>query len=199
MFRGVDCMGFSREALIEAVSAQMPDKRWKHTLGVMDSAVKLAVRYGADPQAAETAAILHDVAKYWPVDKMRKIIEDHRLSQELLVHDKQLWHAEVGAFVAENDYEIRDPDILNAIRYHTSGREGMSLLEKVVCLADYIEPGRDFPGVDHIRKQAKVSLEEGLVAGFDSTIRVLLEKRRIVFPLTMLARNDLVRVLEEKE
>ncbi|MCL6605186.1 MAG: bis(5'-nucleosyl)-tetraphosphatase (symmetrical) YqeK [Paenibacillus sp.] len=191
-------MEYSREALIEAVSAQMPDKRWKHTLGVMDSAVKLAIRYGADPERAETAAILHDVAKYWPVDRMRKIIEDHALSEVLLSHDKQLWHAEVGAFVAEKEYGITDPEVLDAIRYHTSGREGMSILEKIVCLADYIEPGRDFPGVDQIRKLAKVSLEEGLVAGFDSTIRVLLEKRRIVFPLTVLARNDLVRVLEEK-
>jgi len=192
-------MEYSREALIEAVSSQMPDKRWKHTLGVMESAVKLANRYGADPQRAETAAILHDVAKYWSVDKMRKIIEDHALSQELLSHDKQLWHAEVGAFVAEKEYGIQDREVLDAIRYHTSGREGMSLLEKIVCLADYIEPGRDFPGVDQIRRQSKISLEEGLLAGFDSTIRVLLEKRRIIFPLTMLARNDLVRVLEEKE
>lgn len=198
MFIGVDCMVYSREALIEAVSAQMPDKRWKHTLGVMESSVKLAGRYGADPERAETAAILHDVAKYWPVDRMRKIIEENNLSQDLLRHDKQLWHAEVGAYVAEQEYGISDPEILDAIRYHTSGREGMGLLEKIVCLADYIEPGRDFPGVDHIRKLAKVSLEEGLVAGFDSTIRLLLEKRRIVFPLTMLARNDLVRVLEEK-
>ncbi|WP_410512225.1 bis(5'-nucleosyl)-tetraphosphatase (symmetrical) YqeK [Paenibacillus sp. BR2-3] len=191
-------MEYSREALIEAVSAQMPDKRWKHTLGVMESSVKLADRYGADPQRAETAAILHDLAKYWAVDRMRKIIEDNGLSQELLLHDKQLWHAEVGAFVAEREYGIVDREVLDAIRYHTSGREGMGLLEKIVCLADYIEPGRDFPGVDQIRKLAKASLEEGLIAGFDSTIRLLLEKRRIVFPLTVLARNDLVRVLEEK-
>ncbi|MFC3748278.1 bis(5'-nucleosyl)-tetraphosphatase (symmetrical) YqeK [Paenibacillus sp. GCM10012306] len=192
-------MAYSREALIEAVSAQMPDKRWKHTLGVMESSVKLAETYGADPVRAETAAILHDVAKYWPVERMRDIIEQNGLSKELLAHDKQLWHAEVGAFVAEHDYGITDSEILDAIKYHTSGREGMGILEKVVCLADYIEPGRDFPGVNHIRKQAKASLEDGLVAGFDSTISLLLEKRRIVFPLTVLARNDLVRILEEKE
>jgi predicted HD superfamily hydrolase involved in NAD metabolism len=192
-------MGYNREALIEAVSAQMPDKRWKHTLGVMESSVKLAERYGADPARAETAAILHDVAKYWPVERMRDIIVQNGLSQELLNHDKQLWHAEVGAFVAEQDYGITDSEVLDAIRYHTSGREGMGLLEKVVCLADYIEPGRDFPGVDQIRKLAKVSLEDGLVAGFDSTISLLLEKRRIVFPLTVLARNDLVRILEENK
>jgi predicted HD superfamily hydrolase involved in NAD metabolism len=191
-------MEYSREALIEAVSAQMPDKRWKHTLGVMESSVKLAQRYGADPARAETAAILHDVAKYWPVERMREIIEQNGLSAELLKYDKQLWHAEVGAFVAEHDYGITDSEVLDAIRYHTSGRENMSRLEKIVCLADYIEPGRDFPGVDEIRKLAKVSLEEGLVAGLDSTISLLLEKRRIVFPLTVLARNDLVRILEDE-
>jgi predicted HD superfamily hydrolase involved in NAD metabolism len=191
-------MAYSREALIEAVSAQMPDKRWQHTLGVMETSVKLARHYGADPVQAETAAILHDVAKYWPVERMKEIIEQNGLSAELLQYDKQLWHAEVGAFVAQQEYGITDPDILGAIRYHTSGREGMTLLEKVVCLADYIEPGRDFPGVDEIRRLSKVSLEEALVAGFDSTISLLLQKRRIVFPLTMLARNDLVRILEDK-
>lgn len=192
-------MAYSREALIEAVSTQMPDKRWKHTLGVMESSIKLAERYGADPVRAEEAAILHDVAKYWPVDSMKEIIEQNGLSAELLRHDKQLWHAEVGAFVAERDYGITDPEVIAAIRFHTSGRVGMSLLEKIVCLADYIEPGRDFPGVENIRKLAKVSLEEGLVAGFDSTISLLLEKRRIIFPLTVLARNDLVRLLEENK
>lgn len=191
-------MAFSREALIEAVSAQMPDKRWKHTLGVMETSVKLAERYGGDPVRAETAAILHDVAKYWPVERMKEIIEQNGLSAELLSYDKQLWHAEVGAFVAEHEYGINDPEVLDAIRFHTSGREDMGLLEKIVCLADYIEPGRDFPGVEDIRKLSKVSLEEGLIAGFDSTIRLLLQKRRIVFPLTMLARNDLVRIMEDK-
>ncbi|WP_405175953.1 bis(5'-nucleosyl)-tetraphosphatase (symmetrical) YqeK [Paenibacillus sp. FSL H8-0261] len=191
-------MAYSREALIEVVSTQMPAKRWKHTLGVMESSIQLAEQYGADPERAETAAILHDVAKYWPVERMKEIIEQNHLNLNLLKHDKQLWHSEVGAFVAEQDYGITDPDILNAIRFHTSGREDMSLLEKIVCLADYIEPGRDFPGVDKIRKLAKVSLEEGLVAGFDSTISLLLEKRRVIFPLTVLARNDLVRILEDK-
>ncbi|MFD1773398.1 bis(5'-nucleosyl)-tetraphosphatase (symmetrical) YqeK [Paenibacillus rhizophilus] len=192
-------MEYSREALIKSVSTQMPEKRWKHTLGVMETAVKLAKKYGGDPERAEQAATLHDVAKYWPVERQRGIIEQNHLSPELLSYDKQLWHAEVGAFVAETEYGIKDAEVLDAIRYHTSGREGMTLMDKIVCLADYIEPGRDFPGVDRIRKLAKSSLEAGLVAGFDSTISLLLEKRKIVFPLTVMARNDLVRVLEENE
>lgn len=189
-------MEYNRDMLIEAVSSQMPEKRWIHTRGVMDTAVMLAERYGADPQKADLAAILHDVAKYWPVQQLRDILTENRLNDELLLHDKQLWHAEVGAFVAERDYGVSDPEVLDAIRYHTSGREGMTLLEKVVCLADYMEPGRDFPGVNNIRELANHSLEEALVAGLDSTISLLVSRRLIIYPLTVLARNDLIKQLE---
>ncbi|MET3543577.1 putative HD superfamily hydrolase involved in NAD metabolism [Paenibacillus favisporus] len=189
-------MAFSREELIKAVSGQMPAMRWKHTEGVMQSAVMLAERYGADPVKAETAAILHDVAKYWPVKQLEAIIKENDLSKDLLFYDKPLWHAEVGAFVAERDYGITDPEILDAIRYHTSGRIGMTLLDKVVCLADYIEPGRDFPGVNNIRELANHSLEEGLIAGLDSTISLLISRRQIIYPLTVFARNDLIKQLE---
>lgn len=189
-------MEYSRDELIQAVSSQMPAKRWEHTKGVMETAVILAERFGADPVKAELAAILHDVAKYWPVQKLHHMMVEHALSEELLRYDKQLWHAEVGAFVAEHEYGVTDTDVLNAIRYHTSGRVGMTLLDKVVCLADYMEPGRDFPGVNNIRELANHSLEEALAAGFDSTIGHLLSRRQIIFPLTVLARNDLIKQLE---
>ncbi|SEM14399.1 putative HD superfamily hydrolase of NAD metabolism [Paenibacillus sp. cl141a] len=189
-------MDYSRDELIEAVSSQMPAKRWGHTQGVMETAVILADRFGADPVKADLAAILHDVAKYWPVQKLHQMMVEHKLSDELLHYDKQLWHAEVGAFVAEHEYGVTDAEVLDAIRYHTSGRIGMTLLDKVVCLADYMEPGRDFPGVNNIRELANHSLEEALAAGFDSTIGYLLSRRQIIFPLTVLARNDLIKQLE---
>lgn len=189
-------MDYSRDELIEAVSSQMPAKRWEHTKGVMETAVILAGRFGADPVKADLAAILHDVAKYWPVQKLHQMMVEHKLSEELLHYDKQLWHAEVGAFVAEHEYGVTDAEVLDAIRYHTSGRIGMTLLDKVVCLADYMEPGRDFPGVNNIRELANHSLEEALAAGFDSTIGHLLSRRQIIFPLTVLARNDLIKQLE---
>lgn len=185
-------MNRSREQLMEAVKAQMPEKRWRHTEGVMQSAVELANRYGADPVKADLAALLHDVVKYWPTDRMERIIRDQGMPELLLHHDKSLWHAPVGAYIAEHEYGVTDPEILDAIRYHTSGREGMSLMDKIICLADYIEPGRDFPGVDRIRKLAESSLEEALIAGFDSTISFLLEKNKIIFPTTILARNSLI-------
>lgn len=189
-------MEWTRDKIIKSVSAQMPEKRWKHTEGVMHSAVLLAKRYGADAVQADLAAILHDVAKYWTSERQEQLLRDKALNDELLLYDKPLWHAEIGAYVAQEEYGIDDEEILNAIRYHTSGRVGMTLLEKVVCLADYIEPGRDFPGVDHIRRLAETSLEAALVAGFDSTISLLLARRQVIYPLTVLSRNDLVKQLE---
>ena len=180
------------EALREDVRRQMPDKRWRHTLGVAETAVRLAQRYGADPAKAELAALLHDYAKAWPVSRQEQIIREQGLAQDLLDYDKELWHAHVGAWAAKTTYGIEDEEVLDAIRYHTSGRERMTLLDKIICLADYIEPGRDFPGVERIRALAEKSLEEALVAGFDSTIRHLLETGKRIYPLTVIARNALL-------
>lgn len=182
----------SREQMMEYVRSQMPERRWKHTLGVMESAVQFAHRYGADPSKAELAALLHDVAKYWPIEKQREIVIANQLEPDMLNYDPQLLHSHIGAHIATERFEIQDQDILDAIRYHTSGREQMSLLDKVLCLADYIEPGRDFPEVENIRRLAESSLEEALVAGFDSTIQFLITRGKKVYPLTVQARNGLI-------
>lgn len=189
-------MEYTREQLIEIVSGQMPAKRWKHVEGVMETAVILAERFGGNKEKADLAALLHDLAKFWPVERQEAMIRDNGLNPELLEHDKQLMHAEIGAFVAQRDYGIEDPEVLDAVRYHTSGRVGMTKLDKIVCLADYIEPGREFPGVERIRDLAEHSLEEALVAGFDSTISFLLEKGKVIFPLTVLSRNGLIQEIK---
>lgn len=180
------------ERLREATRQQMPEKRWKHTLGVVETAIHLAIRYDGDADKAELAALLHDYSKAWAIDRMETIIREQHLPPELLVYDKELMHAHVGAWAVEHEHGITDVEVLDAIRYHTSGRENMTKLDKIVCLADYIEPGRDFPGVDKIRKLAKHNIEEALIAAFDSTITVLMERNKRIFPLTVLARNDLI-------
>ncbi|MFC3790565.1 bis(5'-nucleosyl)-tetraphosphatase (symmetrical) YqeK [Paenibacillus sp. GCM10012307] len=180
------------ETLIATVREQMPERRWVHTQGVMGTAVILARRFGADPAKAELAAILHDVAKFWKVDKMEAAIREEGLFTDVLNYDKELWHAHAGAYISRRDYGVEDDEVLGAIRYHTSGREGMTLLEKVVWLADLIEPGRQFPGVDDIRSVAENDLDEALVAGFDTTLGFLMEKKKKIYPLTVLARNDLL-------
>ncbi|THF75033.1 bis(5'-nucleosyl)-tetraphosphatase (symmetrical) YqeK [Cohnella fermenti] len=182
----------NREELIEATRRQMPEKRWRHVQGVVDTAVELADRFGGNRDQAWLAALLHDYTKAWATDRMERILREEELPKELLEHDKELWHAHVGAWVVRREHGIDDEEVLDAIRYHTSGRERMTLLDKIVCLADYIEPSRSFPGVDRLRELAKTNLDDALLAGFDGTIRALVEQGKVIFPLTVLARNDLL-------
>ncbi|ERI07954.1 bis(5'-nucleosyl)-tetraphosphatase (symmetrical) YqeK [Aneurinibacillus aneurinilyticus] len=184
-----------REQLLEAVREQITKHRYEHTLGVVDTAIRLADKYGADKEKAETAAILHDYCKFWPEDRMREIIESTpTIPKDLLEHDKELWHAHVGAEVVRSELGIEDEEILDAIRYHTSGRENMTLLEKIVCLADYIEPGRQFPGVEELRTAAEEDLDRALAKGLGGTITFLVNREKRIYPLTVLARNSLLKL-----
>lgn len=187
------------ERLREETQSQMPRKRWEHTLGVIDAAVALAGRFGGDAAKAELAALLHDYCKYWPIERQSKEYEEAGLDPDLLRYDPQLLHGPLAAELAEKTYGIADEEVLDAIRYHTSGREQMTLLDKIVCLADYIEAGRDFPGVDAMRELAERDLEKALAEGFDSTIQFLLDKKKTIYPLTVAARNALLREIASRE
>lgn len=181
-----------REHLLSAVKSELNASRYEHTLGVVETAVKLAKRFGADPDKADKAAILHDYSKCWTQERLRQWIVERHLGDELLEHGSPLWHSFVGAEAVRELLGIADEDILNAIRYHTSGRANMTVLEKVVCLADYIEPGRDFPGLQEVRELAEHDLNRALLRSFDNTIQLLLRNNRKLFPLTIEARNDLL-------
>lgn len=182
----------TREHLLAQVRAQMHEKRYLHTVGVAESASKLAERYGADPDKAELAGYVHDYCKCWPIPKLHTYLLRYDLPQDIIEGEKELWHAFVGANVIQTELGITDPEVIQAVRYHTTGRVGMSLLEKVVCVADYIEPQRSFPGVEKIRELAEKDLDHALAEALGGTISMLIERKKSVYPLTLLAYNDLV-------
>ena len=129
-----------REKLEKALSA----KRYNHTLGVAYTAACLAMRYGVDPEKAELAGLLHDCAKEYSVKEMIEVGERNGLSFTKADLDApQVLHAVIGPFVAGSRYGVTDPEILSAIRWHTTGHADMTLLEKIIFTADYIEPNRD--------------------------------------------------------
>ncbi|MEH7124065.1 bis(5'-nucleosyl)-tetraphosphatase (symmetrical) YqeK [Bacillus sp. JJ1773] len=181
-----------RESALQIVKKQLTDHRYHHTIGVMETALVLAEKYGANVKNAELAAIFHDYAKFRPKEEMQQIIIDEGMPKELLLYNSELWHAPVGAFLVQNEVGIDDVEILDAIRYHTSGRINMTILEKVIYLADYIEPGRHFPGVDEVREIAKESLEKALIKSIQNTIFFLMKKEQPVFPATFNTYNDLI-------
>lgn len=181
-----------REELLRAVERELTNERYEHTLGVVETAIKLAERFGADVERAEIAAILHDYSKCWSIETLRKWIIERDLDKQLLQHSAALWHAFVGADAVRIRLGIEDEYILDAIRYHTSGRANMTVLEKVVYLADYIEPGRDFPGLQEVRELAEYNLNGAVLRSLNNTIMFLVRTDRKLFPLTIEARNDLI-------
>jgi predicted HD superfamily hydrolase involved in NAD metabolism len=186
-----------REQALTIVKKQLTEHRFQHTLGVTDTAIILAKQYGVDEKKAELAAIFHDYAKFRPKDEMREIIVTQGMPKDLLKYNTELWHAPVGAYLAEHEAGITDQEVLGAIRYHTSGRTGMTTLEKVIYLADYIEPGRHFPGVEEVRELAKLNLNTALIKAVQNTIIFLLKKNQAIYPDTFHTYNDLIMNKEE--
>ncbi|MDP4107717.1 MAG: bis(5'-nucleosyl)-tetraphosphatase (symmetrical) YqeK [Bacillota bacterium] len=181
-----------REQALKMVKTQLTEHRYQHTLGVMETAISLARKYGVDEKKAELAAIFHDYAKFRPKDEMQQIIVSQGMANDLLEYNSELWHAPVGAYLAEVEAGLSDKEVLDAIRFHTSGRRGMTKLEKVVYLADYIEPGRHFPGVDEVREMAKVDLDDALIKSVQNTIMFLFKKNQAIYPETFHTYNDLI-------
>jgi predicted HD superfamily hydrolase involved in NAD metabolism len=186
-----------REAALKLVKEQLTDHRYQHTLGVVETAIALARQYGGDEQKAELAAIFHDYAKFRPKEEMKEIIANQGFPNDLLHFNSELWHAPAGTYLVEKEAGINDREVLDAIRYHTSGRLGMTLLEKIIYLADYIEPGRHFPGVEEVREMAKENLDKALIMAIKNTIIFLLKKNQTVYPDTFYTYNDLIEKLED--
>lgn len=188
-----------REQLLDAVRRELTESRFAHTIRVAETAGILAKRFGADEEKVDIAAILHDYSKCWPQETLYEWIVTHKLRDDLLQHAVPLWHAFVGAEAVRERLGIADEVILNAIRYHTSGRPHMTLEEKVVWLADYIEPGREFPGVRDVRELAEYDLNGALLRGLDNTIMKLIERGQAVYPLTIEARNDVLHAAKPND
>ncbi|MDF2534787.1 MAG: metal dependent phosphohydrolase [Bacillales bacterium] len=166
----------------DIVKARLPENRFFHVIAVVETARELAVKYGADVKKAELAAIFHDYSKYDDIEEMRRIILENDLPKDLIEYDTQLWHSFVGAFLVKKDLNIKDEDILNAIRSHTTGRIGMSLLEQIIFVADYIEPGRKFPNCIKCRQIAEKSLEEAVLFEYESVFEFLESEGKRIYP-----------------
>ena len=168
-------------------------KRLKHSVGVSETAVALAEHYGADIEKARLAGLLHDCAREMTSNILLKIAE---VSGIVLNNIEKcqiaLLHAPVGAIVASRDYGIDDEEICQAISRHTVGGPELELLDKIIFLADFIEPGRDFPGVDKMRVLAWTYLSDAVLAAYDNTILYLISNHGLIHPAAVNGRNALL-------
>lgn len=164
----------------------LDSKRFEHTLGVEYTAAALAMRYGEDIMKAQTAGLLHDCAKCMSNDKRLSICEKHHISVNKIERKNPfLLHAKVGSYIAMQKFHVHDSDTVNAILNHTTGRPDMSLLEKIIYVADYIEPGRkQAPNLTEIRKLAFTDLDEALYRILEDTLVYLRTVDGDVDPMT---------------
>ena len=181
-------------ALAARLRETIPEKRFVHSLGVADEARRLAALHGADPDRARLAGLLHDCAKGIP--KERQAEECDRLGVPLDPATRalpQVIHGFLGERLARDRFGVEDEAVLRAIRLHTVGDAGMSLLEKIVFLADGTEPGRHYPGVEGVRAAADRDVDEALRAFLDGQLRYLASRGGVVHPATLRLREELGR------
>lgn len=174
--------------------SKLDDYRYIHSLGVAKSAKELAALYGADEEKAYTAGLLHDVMKNASPDEQLQIMEkaDIILSPCEKLNQK-LWHAIAGAAFLKTELNITDEEIISAVRWHTTGKAGMTTLEKTVYLADFISEDRTYPDVDEVRRLAHINLERAIVYTQKYCIQKLLSQNMIIDPSSVECYNDLVR------
>ena len=158
-------MKYNFNELKEIVKSKMSLKRFTHTLGVVEMSEKLAKIYNANIQKCKVAALLHDICKEMDMEYIKNICKNNfmnELSEEDL-ENNEILHGFAGAYYVKNELGINDKEILNAIKYHTVGAKDMTLLEKIVYIADAIEYGRNYPSVVEIREETFKNLDKGIL------------------------------------
>lgn len=182
------------------VKPHLSERRFYHSQCVAACAAELAEKYGADVEKARLAGILHDVMKDTEPEEQLKIMERSGIIlTEAQRRNTKLWHALSGAAYAESELGVKDRDILNAIACHTGGKAGMTVLDKVLFVADYISADRDYPGVEELREAAQSSLEEVIVQGVTFTMQERMGERMTMEPRSIDAYNEALWILEGKE
>jgi predicted HD superfamily hydrolase involved in NAD metabolism len=173
--------------LTKAMEETQSGKRFQHTIGVEYTAAAMAMRFDVDVNLARLAGLLHDCAKPLEDEKLLKICEKNNLPvSEIEGRNPYLLHGKVGAWLAKEKYEVSDEDVLNAITWHTTGRPGMSDLEKIIFIADYIEPNRKVaPNLQEVRKLAFDDLDKAMIRILKDTMDYLKGGEREVDPMTL--------------
>mgnify|MGYP003296177625 CR=1 FL=1 len=190
-FCTAQCKGLSDDALRETVIGLLKENRINHVLGCAETAVNLAGIWGADARDAWRAGMLHDITKALGEDDQRRLCQEYGLQPNpFLWENPKTLHQLTGAAVASRVFGENEAVCL-AIRTHTTGSAGMNTLQKIIYIADYIEPNRDFDGVNDLRKLANTDLDKAMQMGLEMTLSLLTKQGRTVCPDSLAALQDL--------
>jgi putative HD superfamily hydrolase of NAD metabolism len=175
-------------------------KRFKHSLGVMETAISLARNFGENTTEAELAGLLHDCARDIKTDEAFGLCRKFGIEiDEVSRQQPELLHGSLGRKLALELYGVESKQVLEAIEVHTLGRPGMGKLSKIIFVADNIEPGRVFPEVENIRKAASENLDMAVLLSMDSAIKYVISKQAMIHPDSIVARNWILRCINEEK
>ncbi len=188
------------EAMEQKLRGMLSEKRYRHSLGVMETAIEMAEIFGVDTEKARLAGLLHDCAK--DIERSKRI----PLCKELGVYldpvkkdQKGLIHADLGAKMVETEFGITDIEVINAVKYHTLGRENMTDLEKILYLADIIEPNRKpFDGIEELRSLCRSNLDCAMLYALDRSIEYIQHRHKKLHSQTLQAQQYFLEICKEK-
>ena len=181
------------ESIFQAVQNELSPKRWRHTQGVMNKAIELAQQHEGNVEQARLAALLHDIVREWtPAQWLAEARTVGLVVDEAALHSPVLLHAPLAAWVAKRRFGVTDETVLNAIARHTLGGTALSLLDKIIYLADGLEEGRSYKGVAELRQLALQDIDAALLAVYDQTLRYMIKREEAIHPQTIAGRNELL-------
>jgi predicted HD superfamily hydrolase involved in NAD metabolism len=179
-------MALNRGELLEFLRNKLDGKRLEHSINAAKEAVTIAQIYGADVEKAYVAGILHDIAKGLPAETLKKIAADNHIRiDKYETENAELMHGKIGAFIIRKDLGIKNRDILSAIKWHTTGRKNMSLLEKIIYLADITEPGRTFKDVDLIRELTYTDINAAMMLALRDVMDYVISRNLTLHPKSL--------------
>ncbi len=179
-----------RDKIIYRLRKELDAQRFEHTLGVEKTARQMARRFGEDEEKAALAGLLHDCAKCMTLSQMIKMAKDEP-TDPVMRGSKALMHAVAGKAMARDVYGVQDEEVLGAIRWHTTGHAGMTNLEKIIYLADMIEPGRKtYPGLEALRVLCRQDLDLAMHQALRMSLRHVTEQGKTLHPDTQAALED---------
>ncbi len=186
-----------RKKLDDYIRVRLSEKRYRHTEGVIYTAVRLAERYGADVDKAETAALFHDACKNLDIDEMNMLVEQYEIG-DYYIDKPQLAHSKLAAAILKEKFGVTDEDILNAVSYHTTGRAGMSLLEKIIFAADATEPNRTYEEAETLNALAFSDIDQACCEVLEWTVKLVGESGRHMDEDTLKALEWFRNILRDR-
>ncbi|MBU3128415.1 bis(5'-nucleosyl)-tetraphosphatase (symmetrical) YqeK [Clostridium tagluense] len=184
---------WNEKEMLHYLHTNLSESRLKHSLSVSETAVTLAAKYGENIESARIAGLVHDCAKNVKGAELIKIASEHEIHiDEIYTNNPAILHGLVGSIIAREIMGIQNEKILSAIRYHTTGRKNMSILEKIIYISDYIEPLRKFKGVEELRTLSLMNLDAAVMQSLENTIIYVISQKELLHIDTIHARNYLL-------